>query len=343
VADALKETTFRWVSNLLRGRLLKARRRYSTLESNMESFRNILVDIDAAASAQPALERAVLIAKASHAKLTVVDVMTVESYAYGYLPAGIEESLVRDRRQQLARIARQVSDVQAEAKLLVGRPATVLIEEVLRSNYDLLMRSHARDLTMSGPRQFGAVDMELLRKCPCPVLLVRHGQPATKPRIACAVDASSEDPDAQMMNVRIVEFALLMANYLEAHSPILFHAWKPVAERAVRRYAADDAFAAYLEDARQRAASALTRIARGFEGRFDERTTVLRRGEPQDVIPEFVVAEGIDVLVMGTVARGGLSGMLIGNTAERVLRRLPCSVLTVKPDGFVSPVRLDTA
>jgi universal stress protein E len=34
--------------------------------------------------------------------------------------------------------------------------------------------------------------------------------------------------------------------------------------------------------------------------------------------------------------------MLIGNTAERVLRRLPCSVLTVKPDGFVSPVRLET-
>ena len=60
------------------------------------------------------------------------------------------------------------------------------------------------------------------------------------------------------------------------------------------------------------------------------------------IAPEFVVSEGIDVLVMGTVARGGVSGVLIGNTAERVLRKLPCSVLTVKPDGFVSPVRLET-
>lgn len=67
-----------------------------------------------------------------------------------------------------------------------------------------------------------------------------------------------------------------------------------------------------------------------------------RRGEPEDVIPEFVVAHGIDLVIMGTVARSGIAGLLVGNTAERVLRKLPCSVLAVKPDGFVSPVRLDS-
>ncbi|MGE3600210.1 MAG: universal stress protein, partial [Dehalococcoidia bacterium] len=61
------------------------------------------------------------------------------------------------------------------------------------------------------------------------------------------------------------------------------------------------------------------------------------------VIPDFVVAEGIDLVVMGTVARAGIAGMLLGNTAERILRKLPCSVLTVKPDGFTSPVRLDAS
>ena len=309
----------------------------------MESLRNILVDIDATASAHPALERAILLATRSGAKLTVADVVTDLPYTQHYLPVGIEESLMRDRRGQLARIAREVSDVQAEAKLLVGRPATVLIEEVLRSNHDLVMRSHARDVTTAGPKPFGAVDMELLRKCPCPVLLVRHGPAATKPRIACAVAESSEDPDAQALNAKIVELALLMADCLESEAPTLFHAWVPGAERAVRRYATDDQFAVYLENERQRATSTLTRVARLFESRLDGRRTVLRQGKPEAVIPEFVVSEGVDVLVMGTVARGGISGMLIGNTAERVLRKLPCSVLTVKPDGFVSPVRLETA
>lgn len=309
------------------------------MESSM-SFTSILVDIDATASAHPALERAIVLAKGSGAKLTIVDAVTIPDNASRYLPAGIEESLVQGRRQQLSRIGLQVREVQATAKLLVGRPSTALIEEVLRSNHDLVLRSHARDVATSGSSGFGAVDMELLRQCPCPVFLVRQGQPSTRPRIACAIDASSEDPSAQALNTKIVKLGLAVADYLDSDSPILFHAWVPFAERTVRSHAGDVEFAAYLEGTRQRATSTLSRIARSFEGRFDTRATVLRRGEPHHVIPEFVVSECIDVLVMGTVARGGILGMLIGNTAERVLRKLPCSVLTVKPDGFVSPVRL---
>ena len=47
-----------------------------------------------------------------------------------------------------------------------------------------------------------------------------------------------------------------------------------------------------------------------------------------------------DLVVMGTVARTGISGLLIGNTAEAILEQVQCSVLAVKPHGFVSPVRL---
>ena len=41
---------------------------------------------------------------------------------------------------------------------------------------------------------------------------------------------------------------------------------------------------------------------------------------------------------MGTVARGGLPGILIGNTAERLLHSVPCSLLAVKPDDFICPL-----
>jgi hypothetical protein len=43
---------------------------------------------------------------------------------------------------------------------------------------------------------------------------------------------------------------------------------------------------------------------------------------------------------MGTVARTGIAGLLIGNTAEAILEQVQCSVLAVKPPGFVSPVKL---
>jgi nucleotide-binding universal stress UspA family protein len=41
---------------------------------------------------------------------------------------------------------------------------------------------------------------------------------------------------------------------------------------------------------------------------------------------------------IGTVGRSGVKGMLLGNTAEKVLDTCDCSMLTVKPDGFVSPI-----
>ena len=66
------------------------------------------------------------------------------------------------------------------------------------------------------------------------------------------------------------------------------------------------------------------------------------KGFAEEIIPQFVVSQGIDLVVMGTVARTGIAGLLMGNTAERLLQRLVCSVLAVKPEGFVSPISLET-
>lgn len=44
---------------------------------------------------------------------------------------------------------------------------------------------------------------------------------------------------------------------------------------------------------------------------------------------------------MGTMNRTGVAGALVGNTAEKTLRQVACSALAVKPDGFVTSVRLD--
>jgi nucleotide-binding universal stress UspA family protein len=49
-----------------------------------------------------------------------------------------------------------------------------------------------------------------------------------------------------------------------------------------------------------------------------------------------------DIVVMGTVARTGISGLIIGNTAETILNQLTCSVLAVKPSGFKTPVTVDS-
>ena len=62
------------------------------------------------------------------------------------------------------------------------------------------------------------------------------------------------------------------------------------------------------------------------------------RGKAKECIPSFVTDKNIDILVIGTVARTGIPGFIIGNTAENIVQKLSCSLMALKPQGFVAPV-----
>ena len=97
----------------------------------------------------------------------------------------------------------------------------------------------------------------------------------------------------------------------------------------------------YVEDSQAEARKALDDLLARFPGAPGRRFVHLLKGDPADVIAGFAKAGRVDLIVMGTVARTGIGGLLIGNTAETVLQRVDCSVLAVKPAGFISPVGLD--
>jgi nucleotide-binding universal stress UspA family protein len=67
----------------------------------------------------------------------------------------------------------------------------------------------------------------------------------------------------------------------------------------------------------------------------------LLKGEPDESIVDLANRELVELIVMGTVSRTGLAGFFIGNTAEKVLHSIDCSVLAVKPEGFVTPVKTE--
>ncbi|MGH8313881.1 MAG: universal stress protein, partial [Steroidobacterales bacterium] len=49
----------------------------------------------------------------------------------------------------------------------------------------------------------------------------------------------------------------------------------------------------------------------------------------------YVAENEIDIMVLGAVARSSLQRVLIGSTAERLLDRLPCDILVIKPSRLV--------
>lgn len=63
-----------------------------------------------------------------------------------------------------------------------------------------------------------------------------------------------------------------------------------------------------------------------------------KRGAPENIVPLVVDRNEINTLVVGSLSRTGFLGLLIGNTAENLLQKLSCSVLTFKPDEFKSPL-----
>ena len=89
----------------------------------MEPFKSILVDVDADARAQPALERAIRLARSCRATLTIADVMTGTTTARRHLPAALEEKMISTRRSQLEELAGGVSEVHAEPRFQRRRSA----------------------------------------------------------------------------------------------------------------------------------------------------------------------------------------------------------------------------
>ena len=65
------------------------------------------------------------------------------------------------------------------------------------------------------------------------------------------------------------------------------------------------------------------------------------KGAAREIIPEFAREHRADLIVMGTVGRTGIRGLIIGNTAEAILNQVACSIIAVKPPGFETPVQLN--
>lgn len=61
--------------------------------------------------------------------------------------------------------------------------------------------------------------------------------------------------------------------------------------------------------------------------------TVIRTGAPFVEIIDYAKTESIDLIVMGTHGRGSIEHILIGNVAEKVVRKSPCPVMTIRPKG----------
>lgn len=312
----------------------------------MDRFKNILVATSPGRLDPPALHAAVELAHTNDARLTVIDVVApLSPWRRTVNVEGrvidLEAAILKDREERLRHLLGTIADgPNVEVVESIGEPFIEVIRHILTDDHDLLMVGEPVAERPDDPHLSSGV-MKLLRKCPVPVWVFRSGRSGPG-RVLALVDPCPDDPVRDRLNDVIMDLATSLARRQgwEFH---LGHAWALEGE-ATLRSSSYEGLPGEIVDIMVREAE---RIRLGqveeLSNRYvseSQRSIHMVEGAPGIALPRLADRLDVDVVVMGTVGRTGLKGLIMGNTAETILRSVSCSVLAVKPEGFVTPIRI---
>lgn len=307
----------------------------------MKRFKKLLVYMGAG-DGLSLLSRALVLAMENEASLTLVDVIkpipkSLRLLTGGTDPKEMERLLVEDHRRKLTEQVAEISDSAIPINVVVraGDPAREIIREVLRGGHDLVLKT--ADSFNATERIFGGVARTLLRVCPCAVLLLKSPTHGDFDSVVAPIDVDAEDEAHKQLNRSIAEIACEVAAVDQANLHMVA-VWDFPMEAPLRHQTGDDEVDHAIEKHEAMIRERIHQLTPNRDPSLRPPEIHIRRGAPSKVITEVVEEVQADLLIMGTVCRTGMAGFLIGNTAESVLIDATCSVLALKPDGFVCPL-----
>ena len=291
----------------------------------MRKFRSILLITDHRTPMSSDLSRAVEIARASGATLTLVDVARDGNE--------VIDVILDDRRRALEELSLPLSEqgLEVESRLLVGDSVEAISREVERAGHDLVMKLVESGAEASWP--YNGTDCRLTRECPAPVWIFKPSSTRSPLRILAALDPSSgASSSGDGLDREILDMAASVRALTGGEIHIV-HAWS-LSREILRQVSRGDREADFADSLENRARISLQRAVKGVLPAITADAVGAHinicEGEPVEVISEVARREQIDLIVMGTVARTGMAGLVVGNTAEKVLARVDCSLLTTK-------------
>ena len=210
-----------------------------------------------------------------------------------------------------------------------------LYEDIIKS-----ARDYKADFVFKSVRQhaplkrmfYTSTDWNLIRMCPTALLLVRdQGTVRGKPVIA-SVNIDDEDTEHQELNRIVLAQANALAEVLGAKVHLIY-AYGPAVVMGDGADPMAYQIAKDKHDAEFKKAKALASANNVLAS-----NTKLREGTPETIVTEYGEEISAGIIVLGTVARSGASGLFIGNTAESMLEKTHRDMFVIKLESSVSPV-----
>jgi universal stress protein E len=174
------------------------------------------------------------------------------------------------------------------------------------------------------------VDWHLIRECPAPLLLVKDRKLAAEPNVLAAVDPLNEHDKPAALDDRIFNFGADLARTVRGHMQIVHAFSAPMGVELP-----PDVSKIIAQEHR----AAMKRFLSAHPV-LDQRVH-LYEGLAHECLQKAAKELAADFVIMGAIARRGLKRLFIGSTAERVLDRLPCDLVIIKPLDFELPDDVD--
>jgi universal stress protein E len=294
-----------------------------------------------------AIARTAELARRSGASIELFHGLGDPTYLRTLAPAGSHEvrALIRDATRSAQAQLRRLAKSTLFAGLEVGvhaewdHPAyAAIVRRAHRIGADLVVtetHGHAR----AARWMFGSVDWELVRTCPCALLIVRSRGRRRGGSVLAAIDPLHTHDKPARLDREILRHALKLSRLLESTLHVT-HSWLPLS----LILPASPAMAEPMYVPQQAVRSYQQSIARGFRRltqplHLGPKHLHLTRGDVEAELPAVARRARASTVVMGAVSRSGLRRLIIGHTAQRLMDRIPSDVLVIKPPGFRSPVR----
>lgn len=295
-----------------------------------------LVAADLNEQTAEAVERAIWLAGLFNAKLEFFAAIDLSAHTRHLLEedrAHLTNNVEDQAHQVMSSLIEQAKaqGIESSSKVAIGTPWREIVLEVIEHKHDMVLVG-TRPHGFTG-RLFGGTVMNLFRQCPCPVFAVKIDEEPEVPEIVVASDLSEVSSDILHFIVSAAQVADMKIHLVHAIDTQLDKRLKGlgVGDETLKKCADDIMEEVKNELNEQLAQTDYRTLSYGVQVHVLE-------GSPDVAIPAFIDQHNVNLLAMGTLARSGISGFFIGNTAERMLEKVKCSVLTFKPSDFVSPV-----
>lgn len=310
----------------------------------MNRFKNILLVVQSELDDDPAIDFAFNLAHRNEAQLKIFGCHQalpdyLRTLGPGDMIRSAENKALSEFKHSLEQLVQLRGEgLNTELSTRSGRSSLEIVREVVRANHDLVIKT-VNTTNWFETAFFGTTDNRLLRNCPCAVWLIENSKHTEIKRVVAAIDAVSEVPEEIELNRKVVKLASSLADTFSAKGHLLY-CYGQTDSMILERTLDHEDYLHYLISFQTSASKKLRSIL--LEQQVDPSMLQPQalKGDPEYVIPKFMKEERNSLLVMGTVARTGIPGFVIGNTAERILSQVSCGVLALKPDTFLTPVEL---